>query len=91
MLNTVLSKLTLLDGVLFLGIVWLSGVFLWLIKKFVSSYEKNTSIMTKVETTLDSMDRKLDTAADRDVEIIRALERVNTRHEFRPKVVSDQK
>lgn len=76
------ANFTQLDAVLIAGIVWLSGVFVWLIRKFVSSYEKNTVTMTKVQDTLEGVDRKLDTAADRDVEIVKTLSAIHARGSF---------
>jgi len=74
-----LAELTPMNMVLVTGIVWLSGVFIWLIKKFVSSYEQNTKVITKVQDTLDGVDKKLDAASTRDVEIVRTLAAIHAR------------
>lgn len=77
------DQLTPLNVALTTGIVWLSGVFVWLIRKFMSSYEQNTKAMTKVSETLGAMDRKLEASVDRDVEIIKMLAEINaTRPSF---------
>lgn len=74
-----LADLSPINYILIAGIVWLSGVFIWLIKKFVSSFEKNTVVMTKVQGTLEGVDRKLDSAADRDLEIVKTLSAIHAR------------
>jgi len=74
-----MAELTPMNMVLLTGIIWLSGVFLWLIKNFVKSYDKNTTAMTQVKDTLEGVDRKLDTAANRDVEIVRTLSAIHAR------------
>lgn len=72
----ILNQLSLLDSVLIAGIVWLSGVFIFLLKKFISSYDCNTKVMTEVSKTLVSMDQKLDTAKNVDREILVELARI---------------
>jgi hypothetical protein len=67
------------EYLLFTGIVWLSGLFVWLIKKFMASYEKNTVTLVRLHDTLEGVDRKLDTAADRDVEIVKTLAAIHAK------------
>jgi len=74
-----MSELTPMNMVLVSGVIWLSGVFLWLIKRFVASYDKNTTAMVGVKDTLEGVDRKLDTAANRDIEIVRTLAAIHAR------------
>lgn len=76
---SILSELTPLNYVLITGIVWLSGVFVWLVRKFVRSYEQNTVTMTKVQDTLEAVDHKLEKAADRDLEIAKTLSAIHAR------------
>lgn len=79
MFNKILPELTAMNIILIIGIVWLSGVFIWLTRKFVASYEGNTQTMTEVRDTLRGVDKKLDTAAERDVEIVRTLAAIHAR------------
>lgn len=90
---SLISELTPVNYVLMSGIVWLSGVFIWLIRKFVRSYEQNTTTMTRVSDTLQAVDRKLDTAAERDLEISKTLAAIHARGNFPAavRVVSDKK
>lgn len=81
MFEKLLPFLTPLNMVLIFGIVWLSGVFLWLIRKFVSSYEKNTEINTKLQGTMEAVDRKLDTAAERDLRVAETLAAINAKQD----------
>lgn len=81
MFEKLLPLLTPLNMVLIFGIVWLSGVFLWLIRKFVSSYEKNTEINTKLQGTMEAVDRKLDTAAERDLRVAETLAAINAKQD----------
>lgn len=74
-----MAELTPMNMILIAGIIWLSGVFIWLIKKFVCSYQENTKTMTKVQDTLEVVDRKLDAASTRDVEIVRTLAAIHAR------------
>ncbi len=74
-----LAELTPLNYVLMSGIIWLSGVFIWLIRRFVRSYEQNTGTMTKVQVTLEAVDHKLEKAADRDLEIAKTLSAIHAR------------
>jgi len=68
------------------AIVWLSGLFVWLIKRFVDSFEKNTEVMTRVSGALDAIDRKLDTSAERDLETVKMLEKIHARQIDPPSV-----
>ena len=61
------------------AIIWLSGLFVWLIKRFVDSFEKNTEV-------IDAIDRKLDTSADRDLETVKMLEKIHARQIDPPSV-----
>ena len=71
-----ISDLTLLDSALITGIIWLSGVFLWILRKFICSYNQNTTVMTDVCKTLVAMDQKLDNANNVDREILVELARI---------------
>jgi type VI protein secretion system component VasK len=71
-----INELSVLDSVLIAGIVWLSGVFLWILRKFICSYNQNTTVMTEVGKTLTAMDQKLDTANNVDREILVELARI---------------
>lgn len=73
------SEMTLLNYVLIAGLVWLSGVFIWLIKVFVDAYAKNTAVITKVQGTLEGVDKKLDSAAERDSRIVATLAAIHAR------------
>lgn len=73
------GEMTLLNYVLMAGMIWLSGVFVWLIKKFICSYGENTKVLTKVQDTLEGIDHKLDAASVRDVEIVRTLSAIHAR------------
>ena len=75
-------ELTTTTGLLMAGIIWLSGVFVWLIKRFVDSFEKNTVVMAKVDKTLDAMDRKIDASTERDLEMLKTIEKIAARQEF---------
>jgi len=68
--------LSTLDSVLIAGIIWLSGVFLWILKKFIASYNQNTRVMAEVSKTLVAMDQKLDTANAVDRDILVELARI---------------
>jgi len=74
-----MDALTPINMILVTGIVWLSGVFIWLIKKFVVSYAENTKVITKVQDTLESVDKKLDAASMRDMEIVSTLSAIHAR------------
>lgn len=71
-----ISDLSVLDTVLGSGIMWLSVVFIWLLKKFIESYNQNTRVMTDVSKTLVAMDQKLDNANSVDREILVELARL---------------
>lgn len=70
---------TTTEYILVTGIVWLAGVLIWLLKKFLSSYDKNTTSNVRLHETLQGVDRKLDTAAERDLEIVRTLSAIHAR------------
>lgn len=72
----ILNQLSVLDSVLIAGIIWLSGVFLFILRKFLSSYNTNTEVMTGVGKTLVAMDQKLDMANNVDREILVELARI---------------
>lgn len=77
-MNAFLANISVLDGTLILGIMWLSGVFIWLLKRFIRSYDDNTRTLTAINSTLQVMDKKLDTATTVDREILIALAHLNS-------------
>ncbi len=72
-----LMTLTLLDGILMAGISWLSVLFVWLLRRFIRSYDDNTKMLTCINATITAMDRKLDAATSVDREILVALAQQN--------------
>lgn len=68
-----LTGLTVLNIVLISGITWLSGLFVWLLKKFITSYDTNTKVLTTLNETIRVMDKKLDVATEVDREILLEL------------------
>ena len=71
-----LTDLSALNGALVSGIGWISIMFVWLLRKFICSYNKNTMVMTEVGKTLNSMDQKLNNANNVDREILVELARL---------------
>lgn len=68
--------LSTLELVLLGGITWLSGLFVWLLKRFIKSYDHNTKTISEINKTMQEMDRKLDAATQVDREILLELARV---------------
>lgn len=73
----VVQSLTLLNGILLAGISWLSILFVWLLKRFIRSYDDNTRTLVAINATITAMDSKLDAATSVDREILVALAQVN--------------
>ncbi len=71
-----LTDLSALNGALVSGIAWLSLVFVWLLRKFICSYNKNTTVMTEIGKTLSAMDQKMNNANNVDREILVELARL---------------
>ena len=70
-------SLTPVNVVLLGGITWLSGMFVWLLKRFIKSYDDNTRTLVEINKTIMAMDAKLDTANEIDREILLELARVS--------------
>jgi len=75
----IIGDLSVLDSVLIAGIIWLSGVFIYLLKKFITSYDCNTEALTGISKTLVAMDQKLDNENDVHREILVELARLNVK------------
>ena len=75
------SQFSTLEAVLIMGIIWLSGVFLYMLRKFVVSFEANTRVMDEVGRTLVSMNDKLATAERRDERVEALLRELNVQQE----------
>lgn len=73
-----MGDLSALDMVLMTGIIWLSGMFVWLLKRFIKSYDDNTKTLVAINATMQVMDKKLDTATQVDREILVELSRAGT-------------
>ena len=78
MIESWMSELSALNIVLILGISWLSVLFVWLLKRFIKSYDDNTRTLVAINQTMLTMDRKLDAATTVDREILIQLAQVNT-------------
>lgn len=74
---TWLDALSMLDTVLITAIIWLSGMFVWLLKRFIKSYDENTRTLVAINSTMQVMDKKLDTATTVDREILIQLAQIN--------------
>lgn len=85
-MEDMLNNVSPMTFMLVSAIVWLSGLFVWLIKKFVDSFEKNTATMTRVGQSLDGVERKLETSVERDIEIVKMLEKIHARQDGVPSV-----
>jgi hypothetical protein len=70
-----MAEFTVMNMVLGTGIIWLSGMFVWLLKRFTKSYDENTRTLVEINKTMQVMDRKLDTATQVDREILVELSR----------------
>lgn len=75
---SLLGSFTPLDTVLIAGIVWLSGMFVWLLRRFIRSYDENTKTLIAINATMQVMDKKLDTATTVDREILMELARIRS-------------
>lgn len=75
---TWIDALSVLDTVLITGIIWLSGMFVWLLKRFIKSYDENTRTLVAINSTMQVMDKKLDTATTVDREILIQLAKINS-------------
>lgn len=72
-----MEGLSTLNIVLIFGISWLSVLFVWLLKRFIKSYDDNTRTLVAINQTMQQMDRKLDAATTVDREILIQLGQVN--------------
>ena len=72
----IVNQLTVLDGVLVTGIIWMAGVLIWVIKRYMTSYNSNTIALVTINKTLISMDQKLLTATEVDRDILVELARL---------------
>ena len=52
-------------------------MFVWLLKRFIKSYDDNTRTLIAINSTMQVMDKKLDTATTVDREILLELARIN--------------
>lgn len=66
-------ELTAFNTSLIAGISALWIFLVWLVWLVMVSYKENTVAMTRVADVLAQVDRKLDTAADRDLEVVKTL------------------
>jgi len=58
-MEALLDQLSPLNMVLVFGIVWLSGVYVWLLKRFIKSYDENTHALSCINGTMKAMDAKI--------------------------------
>lgn len=70
-----MTDFTVMNMVLGTGIIWLSGMFVWLLKRFIKSYDENTRTLVEINGTMRAMDKKLDMATEVDREILVELSR----------------
>jgi len=75
-----LVGLSPLNVILICGITWLSGMFVWLLKRFIKSYDDNTRTLVEINRTMQVMDKKLDMATQVDREILVEMSRSEPCH-----------
>ncbi len=75
-MNTWMVGLSALEVVLLGGIGWMSGMFVWLLRRFIKSYDENTRTLIAINATMQVMDKKLDTATTVDRDILLQLARL---------------
>lgn len=72
-----MEGLSALEMTLIIGISTLFSLFVWLLKRFIKSYDDNTRTLVAINATMQIMDKKLDAATEIDREILMELARVN--------------
>jgi len=71
-----MEGLSALEMTLIIGISTLFSLFVWLLKRFIKSYDDNTRTLVAINATMQIMDKKLDAATEIDREILMELARV---------------
>jgi hypothetical protein len=71
-----MEGLSSLEMALIIGISTLFSLFVWLLKRFIKSYDDNTRTLVAINGTMQIMDKKLDAATEVDREILMELARV---------------